>query len=294
MSEIQENNSNVPKANIYEIYTAAYNAQTLVKITGCIQNDDKLTDITCYGRIKSVDGREALVVIAEQEVLSRPGKIYPNEFEYFFCLDKDYPQRMRLGYLGTGKILDVITDASGSITALQLRFSAKGVERRMRRDRRIDWQPEYAKTSGVFRLDAIPQDKTELKNLIEQHYRLFGETKQIVNISAAGACALLPDEAELKSLSAEHLLLYIISDGLDILSAAHIFLCKKIGVASSSVSNMLKLRMHFTHELDLNNSTLNLSWVEISNSGSKRLGRFIDEYCHSENGDFDIMQPGHN
>ena len=107
MSEIQENNSNVPKANIYEIYTAAYNAQTLVKITGCIQNDDKLTDITCYGRIKSVDGREALVVIAEQEVLSRPGKIYPNEFEYFFCLDKDYPQRMRLGYLGTGKILDV-------------------------------------------------------------------------------------------------------------------------------------------------------------------------------------------
>ena len=37
----------------------------------------------------------------------------------------------------------------------------------MRRDRRIDWQPEYAKTSGVFRLDAIPQDKTELKNLIE-------------------------------------------------------------------------------------------------------------------------------
>ena len=185
-------------------------------------------------------------------------------------------------------ILDVITDASGSITALQLRFSAKGVERRMRRDRRIDWQPEYARASGVFRLDALPHDKTELKDLIKQHYRFFGDKTQIVNISAAGACALLPDEAELKSLSAEHLLLYIISDGHDILSAAHIFLCKKIGVTSSSVSNMLKLRMHFTHELDLNNSTLNLTWVEISNSGSQRLGRFIDEYCHSENGDFDI------
>ena len=82
MPEIQERNSNLPKSNIYEIYTAAYNAQTLVKITGCIQHDDKLTDITCYGRIKSIDGREALVVITEQEVLSRPGKIYPNEFEY--------------------------------------------------------------------------------------------------------------------------------------------------------------------------------------------------------------------
>ena len=288
MPEIQESNSNLPKSNIYEIYTAAYNAQTLVKITGCIQHDDKLTDITCYGRIKSIDGREALVVITEQEVLSRPGKIYPNEFEYFFCLDKDYPQRMRLGYLGTGKILNVITDAQGCITALQLRFSAKGVERRMRRDRRIDWQPEYAKAAGVFRLDAIPHDKTELKDLIKQHYRLFADSTQIVNISAAGACALLPDEAELKSLSAEHLMLYIISDKLDIFSAAYIFLCKKIGVTSSSVSNMLKLRMHLTHELDLNNSSLNLTWIEISNSGSQRLGRFIDEYCHSENGDFDM------
>ena len=288
MPEIQERNSNLPKSNIYEIYTAAYNAQTLVKITGCIQHDDKLTDITCYGRIKSIDGREALVVITEQEVLSRPGKIYPNEFEYFFCLDKDDPQRMRLGYLGTGKILNVITDAQGCITALQLRFSAKGVERRMRRDRRIDWQPEYAKAAGVFRLDAIPHDKTELKDLIKQHYRLFADSTQIVNISAAGACALLPDEAELKSLSAEHLMLYIISDKLDIFSAAYIFLCKKIGVTSSSVSNMLKLRMHFTHELDLNNSSLNLTWIEISNSGSQRLGRFIDEYCHSENGDFDM------
>lgn len=288
MSEIQESNSNIPKSNIYEIYTAARNAQTLIKIIGCIQHGDKLKDITFYGRIKSVDGREALVTIVEQEVLSRPGKIYPNEFEYFFCLDKDYPQRMRLGYLGTGKILNVITDAEGCITALQLRFSAKGVERRMRRDRRIDWQPEYAKTSGVFRLDALPEDKTELKGLIKQHYRLFEGTTQLVNISAAGACALLPDEAELKSLSAESLMLYIISDKLDILSAAYIFLCKKIGVTSSSVSNMLKLRMHFTHELDLNNSTHNLKWIEISNTGSQRLGRFIDEYCHSENGDFDI------
>lgn len=289
MSELQESHSHVTKSNIYEIYTAAHNAQTLVKITCCIQHDDKLKDIRYYGHIKSVEGREALVSIVEQEVLARPCKIYPNEFEYFFCLDKDYPQRMRLGYLGTGKILDVLHDEEGCITALKLRFSAKSVERRMRRDRRIDWQPEYAKASGVFRLDAIPEDTTALKGLIKQHYRLFEATPQLVNISAAGACALLPDEAELKSLSAERLLLYIISEGFDIFSAAHIFLCKKIGVTSSTVNNMLKLRMHFTHELDLKNSTLNLTWVEISNTGSQRLGRFIDEYCHSESGDFDII-----
>lgn len=288
MSDLQESFSNPPKSNIYEVYTIARNSKTLIKITGCIELDDKLKDITCYGHITSADGREALVTITEQEVLSRPGKLYPNEFEYFFCLDKDYPQRLRLGYMGMGKILNVTTDAEGSITTLQLRFSAKGVERRMRRDRRIDWQPEYAKAAGVFRLDAIPEDKTELKGLIKQHYHLYGGTAQIVNISAAGACALLPDEAELKSLSSESLLLYIISDGFDILSAAYIFLCKKIGVTSSDVSNMLKLRMHFTHELDLKNSTLNLTWVEISNTGSQRLGRFIDEYCHSKNGDFDL------
>ena len=37
-----------------------------------------------------------------------------NEFEYFFCLDKTYPQRMRLGYLGTGKILSIKKNNNGS------------------------------------------------------------------------------------------------------------------------------------------------------------------------------------
>ena len=53
---------------------------------------------------------------------------------------------------------------------MHLRFAAKNVERRMRRDRRIDWRPEYSKVAGVIRLDAIPESRQELKELIQNHY----------------------------------------------------------------------------------------------------------------------------
>ena len=289
MSAQTESYSYAPKSNNYEIFTAARNAKTLIKVTGCIQHQEKLKDIMCYGHIKSVEGREAFVSIVEQEVLTRPCKMYPNEFEYFFCLDKNFPQRMRLGYLGAGKILDIKKDRESSISAMHLRFAAKSVERRMRRDMRIEWQPEYSKVAGVVRLDAIPTDKHELKSLIQQHYRNAIDSTQIVNISAAGACALLPDEAELKSLSTDtHLMLYILSDRFDAMNAAYIFLGKKIGVTSSSVSNMLKLRMQFTHELDLHSTPFTLDWTEIANTGSLRLASFIDRYCHMENGECDF------
>lgn len=289
MSSQTENYSYVPKSNNYEIYTAARNAKSLIKVTGCMLHQGKLKDIMCYGHIKSVEGREAFVTIVEQEVLSRPCKIYLNEFEYFFCLDKNFPQRMRLGYLGTGKILDVKKDRESNISAMHLRFAAKSVERRMRRDRRIEWQQEYSRVSGIIRLDAVPEDKLDLKNLIHQHYNSSAGKTQIVNISAAGACVLLPEEAELKSLSADtHLMLYILSDRSDMMNDAYIFLGKKIGVTSSSVSNMLKLRMQFTHELELHSTQFNLNWTEISNTGSLRLASFIDQYCRIENSECDF------
>jgi hypothetical protein len=290
MAAHSESYSYVPKSNNYEIFTAARNAKALIKVTGCVRQQDKLKDVMCYGHIKSVEGREAFVNIVDQEVLSRPCKIYPNEFEYFFCLDKNFPERMRLGFLGTGKILNVKKDSESNINVMHLRFAAKSVERRMRRDTRVDWQPEYSKVAGVIRLDSIPADKHDLKNLIQQHYRNSAGNTQIVNISAAGACALLPDEAELKSLSPDtHLMLYILSDRFDMMNAAYIFLGKKIGVTSSGVNNMLKLRMQFTHELDLHSTPFHLDWEEISNTGSLRLASFIDQYCNIPNGECDFI-----
>lgn len=290
MSSSTESFCYIPQSNNYEIFNAAHNAKSLVKITCCVPYQGKLKDITCYGHIKGVVGREAHMDIVEREVLNRPCKIYANEFEYFFCLDKTYPQRMRLGYLGTGKILNINKDADSNIAAMDLRFAAKSVERRMRRDRRIDWQSGYSKVAGVIRLDTIPETKLDLKNLIQQHYRHSGGSTQIINISAAGACALLPDEAELKSLSTDtHLLLYIISDRFDMMNAAYVFLGKKIGVTSSDVGNMLKLRMQFTHELDLATNMYHLDWVDIVQTGSDRLGSFIEEYCAGENGECDYI-----
>lgn len=289
MPTASENQSPMPQAKNYEIFSTAHTAKSLVKITCCIPHQEKLKDVTFFGHIKDVVGREAYMDIVEQEVLTRSCRIYPNEFEYFFCLDKTFPQRMRTGYLGTGKILGIKKNGQNDVEMVHLRFAAKNVERRMRRDRRIDWRPEYSKVAGVIRLDALPETRHDLKKLIQDHYHYALENNQFINISAAGACALLPDEVELKSLSAEaNLLAYIISGKFDMMNAAYVFLGKKIGVTNSDVSGMLKLRMQFTHELDLSHTLDELDWVEIANTGSIRLGNFIDEYCTDDNREHDL------
>ena len=114
------------------------------------------------------------------------------------------------------------------------------------------------------------------------------KNNQFINISAAGACALLPDEAELKSLSAEaNLLVYIISGKFDMINAAYVLLGKKIGITNSEVNGMVKLRMQFTHELDLTYNMVDLDWIEIANTGSTRLANFIDESCTGDKREHD-------
>lgn len=265
------------------VFYTAQDVKTIVKVTCSIKLNGGIRNVLCHGHLSETIGREAKLRIVDQTIIERACKIYPDEFEYFFCLNRDYPQRMRLGYMGVGKILGVKKNADHSIQALLLRFAAQNVVRRMRRYRRIDWYPEYSKASGVMRIDQIPATKHDLRELIQNHYHLAALRSQIVNVSAAGACAILPDAPELKSLSDDHgLLLYIISDGINLADATYIFLCKKIGITSSDVANTLKLRMQFTHELNLGNSNSSLSWVDITNTGSARLNRLINDICCDE------------
>jgi len=265
------------------IFYTAQDTNSIIKVTCCIKLNGVLRDVTCHGYLSEAIGREAKLRVVEQTVIARPCKLYANEFEYFFCLDKNFPQRVRHGYMGIGKVLGVKRDLSHNIQALLLRFPAQGVVRRMRRDRRIDWNPEYSKTSGVMCIDHIPETKHDLKELVQNHYHLAALRSQIINLSAAGACVLLPDSSELKSLSADPgLMLYIIADEFSLLDATYVFLCKKVGVTSSDVVDTLKLRMQFTHELNLRNSDTSLNWVEISNSGSARLNSFIHNICSDD------------
>lgn len=276
-------NSNTSHTGSYNIFYTAQDTQTIIKVTCCIKLNGILRDVTCHGYLSEAIGREAKLRVVEQTVIARPCKLYANEFEYFFCLDKNFPQRVRHGYMGVGKILGVKRDSNHNIQALLLRFPAQGVVRRMRRDRRINWNPEYSKTSGVMCIDRIPETKHDLKELVQNHYHLAALRSQIINISAAGACILLPDFSGLKSLSTDSgLMLYIISDEFSVLDATYVFLCKKVGVTSSGVIGALKLRTQFTHELNLRNSDCCLNWVEISNCGSARLERLIHNICSDE------------
>ena len=83
MPTAYEKYSHMPQSNNYEIFSVAHSAKSLVKVTCCIPYQGKLKDVIFYGHIKDVAGREAYLDIAQQEVLTRSCRIYPNEFEYF-------------------------------------------------------------------------------------------------------------------------------------------------------------------------------------------------------------------
>ena len=283
MATSQKHYGYTAQSNSSNIFHTVQDTEALIKATCSIKQKGIVRDVQCHGYLSEASGREAKLRVVEQTVMERPCKIYPNEFEYFFCLDKNHPQRMRLGYMGIGKILGVKKNADHSIQALLLRFAAQNVVRRMRRDRRIDWYSEYSKASGVMCIDQVPATKHDLRELIQNHYHQAVLMSQIINISAAGVCAILPDCQELKSLTIDPILmLYIIADGSNLADATHVFLCKKVGIASSDAIDTVKLRMQFTHELDLENSDCGLNWAEITNTGSARLGRFIQNISCDE------------
>ena len=276
MSVMPEQNEHMQQTNRYDFFSAAQRSHSIVKVVCCIEVRGALKDIACCGYLKNVEGREADLECSEVETLVRPPKLYPNELEYFFKIDKTVPYRARMGFKGTGRILEIKRNEEGNIVALRLRFASRYFMRRLRCEQRVDWNKGYSKASGILHIDHFPETKLELKELIEHHVHTSGNNLQIVNISASGLCAIVPDESELKKISSDpDLLFYVISDEMDVADAVYIFLCKKVGVTSGDEGNTIKVRLQFTHELDMNNDSPTLKWNEISGSGSTRLREFI-------------------
>lgn len=276
MSLMPEQSENMRQANSYDFFSTAQEHHSVVKVVCCIEVMGMLRDIECHGYLKDVDGREAELECFRSETLARPPKLYPNELEYFFKIDRTFPQRARLGFKGTGRILEVKKSEDGEIVAIRLRFSSKYFMRRLRCEQRVTWTKEYSKAAGILHIDRFPESKAELRDLIQRHVHSSGNNLRIINISASGICAIVPDEGELKKISSDpDLLFYVISDEIDVAEAVYIFLCKKVGVTTGEEENTIKIRMQFTHELDMNNSSSSLKWNEISSSGSARLREFI-------------------
>lgn len=276
MSAMQEQQRHMLRTNSYDFFSAAEKKHSLVKVVCCLEVRGALQDIECHGYLKNVEGREAELECFQSAVLARPPKLYPNELEYFFKLDRSVPQRSRLGFKGTGRILEVKRNEHGDIFAIRLRFASRYFMRRLRCEPRVTWNKEFSKASGILHIDHFPETKTELKELIQRHVHTSGNNLQIINISASGLCAIVPDEIDLKKISSDpDLLFYIISDEIEVSEAVYIFLCKKVGVTTGDKENTIKVRMQFTHELDMNSNAATLKWNEISDSGSARLREFL-------------------
>ncbi len=247
----------------------------------CIPWKGKLRDVYLYGRLRNVSGREVTLVVVQAEELSRRCKIHQYVCEFFFCLDRKDPKNgfERLGYKGEGRVLGVSKNSRGEVSQLHLLLASKCVVRRMRRDKRIDWDEGYCRMSGALRVPRTPEYGCDLKNLLQEHRCAAVSGTPIVNISASGACLWIPDEPEIKSISGEpDILLYMIAASDSFNDLPYVFLGQKLGYMRETQANSLAVRVSFVYELDCENSSSRLNWNNIAASGSSRLRTYLRQY----------------
>lgn len=279
-------------AQDHEAFAAAQRQRTIVKVTCCLAGKARPADMILYGFLCSVTGREAVLVVQDREMLPRRSRMQANTCEFFFCLDtrKEGVVVERLGYRGAGRVMAVKKNAREEISQIHLRLCNRCFVRRMRRDKRVMWRSRYCRTSGVLRLLHMPQLACDLKTLLHRNSHRAADT-QILNISARGACALMPPEAELKKFSDKpDLLFYMVPDSPAHADSPYIFLGKKVGFLPAAHTEHLAVRMHFVYELDWSGSERLLRWSDISPCGSVRLREHLDHYDDSAENEqwFDI------
>lgn len=267
-------------AHNHEAFAAAQRQRTTVKVTCCLAGKGRPTDMILYGCLCSVTGREAVLVVQDREILPRRSRMQANTCEFFFCLDtkKEGVVVERLGYRGAGRVMGVKKNAREEISQIYLRLCNRCFVRPMRRDKRVMWRSQYCRASGVLRLLHMPQLACDLKTLLHRHNHRAADT-QILNISARGACALMPLEADLKKFSDKpDLLFYMVPNSRSRADTPYIFLGKKVGFLPAAHTEHLAVRMHFVYELDWDGSERLLRWSDISPCGSARLREHLDHY----------------
>lgn len=271
-----------------EAFAAAQRHKAFVKVACCIPWKGRPRDVVFYGRLRNVAGREATLVVQEAEVLSRGCKIHQYACEFFFCLARKNQSNglERLGYRGSGRVLGVKKNARGEISHVSLRLASRCFVRRMRRDKRIDWTNQYCHASGALRVTYTPEFRCDLTSLLHRHSHEADVETRIVNISASGACAWMPEEPDLKCLSGEpDILCYMVPAASSSMDQPYVFLGKKMGFFRSELPNILAVRMHFVYELDWEKDPHRLSWIEISDCGSSRLREHLGQYDRDASND---------
>lgn len=267
------------RPNSFEVFQEARRQGVRIKL-GCHMRMGGVTaDVLLKGRFLEVTGSVALFEIKMRETL--PGKSKPVDpaCEFSFSLDQDAPSGAteKMGYSGRASILENRTDEDGLPQRMLLRLSRQYVTRRLRRDKRLDWNAENTGLLGLLVIADLPANRQDLSARLKDYYKLHGEKKPgLINISAGGACLCVEEDLARRPLMAHELYLFLLAP-----KAAgqgelpYIFTGKKVGLSRDACEQGTALRMRFLYELDWAKSPSALHWADVESSGSGRLRHLI-------------------
>ncbi|MDD4702240.1 MAG: hypothetical protein PHI96_08470 [Desulfovibrio sp.] len=273
-------------SNNSEAFACAMRQRVSVRIRSCLLHEGRLTDMVLHGKFRSVEGREVLFIVRHKEIVPGKSKAEENSCEFFFCLEKESSSgKIRLGYQGPGLILEVGYSEKNELRNLRLRLSNNCSVRQMRRDKRVPWSPERSRLAGVVPLEVMPTTRTDLRDLLARHYKAsHSGPLPLVNISAGGVCACIPEElAKLSGSGSIPFLFFIVPSMAQPTEPPYIFISKKMGLCRNMYEEgTAALRLLFTEELNWDSPGPNLKWVDILASGSSRLRACLEGYDDAE------------
>ena len=268
-------------SNTSEAFTSAMRQRVSVRIRCCLLHDGTLTDMVLHGKFRSAESREVQFIVRHKEIVPGKSKAEENTCEFFFCLESNNATgRIRLGYQGPGLILEVGYSEKNEIRNLRLRLANNCSVRQMRRDKRVPWSTDRSRLAGVVPLETAPNTRTDLRALLAQYYNSSHPSPlPLVNISAGGVCACIPEElVKLSGSSNVSFLFFIVPHKSPAAEQPYIFLSKKMGLCRNQCEEGASLRLLFTEELDWESSGPSLKWIDILASGSNRLRNCLEEF----------------
>ncbi|MBB5144269.1 hypothetical protein [Desulfovibrio intestinalis] len=272
-------------SNTTEAFANAMRQRVSVRIRSCLLHEGNLADMVFHGKFRSVEGREVQFIVRHKEVIPGKSKALENTCEFFFCLEEESSSgKVRMGYQGPGIVLEVGQNEKNELRNLRLRLAKDCSVRQMRRDKRVPWSTDRSRLAGVVPLEDVPATRTDLRALLAQYYNSSHPNPlPLVNISAGGVCACIPEElAKLSLTSNFSYLFFIVPNKAPASAQPYIFLSKKMGLCRNLCDEGTALRLLFTEELNWDSPGPNLKWNDILASGSSRLRTCLEEYYDNE------------
>ena len=163
------------RPNSFEVFQEARRQGARIRLGCHMRMGGGTTDVLLKGQFLEVTGSVALFEVKSHETL--PGKSKPVDpaCEFSFSLDQDAPSGIteKMGYSGRATILENRTDEDGMPRRMLLRLSRQYVTRRLRRDKRLDWNAENTGLLGLLVI-ATRLQPTGTERRIKDYYKLHG------------------------------------------------------------------------------------------------------------------------